>query len=202
MPRAALGFLSGAAMGVLEAIGLLPPFEADVGEAERVLGSLAADLGAEAPAERNEAKSLAAWLAGRMPVVWGTEGLAAAAALRWKTQMNENAKVPAFAGILPELDHNEVEGWSEGTGAGFAVIALRHRAEHPRIAPRVAATTTVVGPSKLEVHEVKAEGFGPVESLFSLVMLGDFVSTYLGILRGVDPLAIPVLTSLKERLRQ
>ena len=202
VPRAALSFAAGVFVGVLEAMELIPHAGDEIDRTARLLENLAPRLGPEVPAGENQAKTLAAWIGDRVPVIWGSEGIAEAAALRWKTQMNENAKVPAFIGILPELDHNEVEGWSEGSGVPFAAIALRHRAEHPRIGPRVAATTTVVAPSELEVREVRAEGLGPLESLFSLVMLGDFVSTYLGILRGVDPLAIPVLTGLKARLRE
>ena len=35
-------------------------------------------------------------------------GLTASAAYRWKTQINENAEMPAFASELPEIDHNEI----------------------------------------------------------------------------------------------
>jgi glucose/mannose-6-phosphate isomerase len=114
--------------------------------------------------------------------------------------MNENAKVPAFSAVFSELDHNEVEGWGPGSGSAFAGIVLRHHGEHHRMGPRVAATVEAIRPSGLEVREVRADGTSSMESLFSLIMTGDFASTYLGVLRGVDPLEIPVLTGLKERL--
>ncbi len=123
-------------------------------------------------------------------------------ALRWKNQMNENAKVPAFWSLLPELDHNEVEGWSSDTTKEFAVIALRHAGEHPRVAERFALTAELASEAGLDAREVRAEGDGPLEWLFSQILLGDFVSTYLAILRGVDPTPVPALTGLKERLRK
>ncbi|HJP67086.1 MAG TPA: bifunctional phosphoglucose/phosphomannose isomerase [Actinomycetota bacterium] len=202
VPRAAVGFAAGAAIGVLDAMGLVPPTQADVERAAGRLSGQAQRLGPGAAVGNNMAKDLAAWIGQRVPVVWGSEGIAEAAALRWKTQMNENAKVPAFAASLPELDHNDVEGWRPGTGASFAAIALRHRGEHARIGPRVEASKEAVRSSGLQVREVLAEGSTPLESLLSLVMTGDFASVYLGVLRGVDPLAIPILTALKERLRQ
>jgi glucose/mannose-6-phosphate isomerase len=200
-PRAALGYLAGAAIGILEAIGLAADVGADVSRASDVLEALAAELSPDRQAGVNRAKSLALWLLGRIPIVWGSGGVAEAAAIRWKTQFNENAKLPAFHAVLPELDHNEIEGWTEGMGRPFGLVVLRHGREHPRIATRVAATLQSIAGSGLESQEVAAEGSTPMEVLFSLLMLGDFVSTYLAILRGVDPMPVRVLTRLKERLR-
>jgi glucose/mannose-6-phosphate isomerase len=201
VPRAALGFLSGAGIGVLDALGLVPPAAGSVGEAAGHLDLMAEGLGPERPVEENEAKRLATWMVDRTPVIWGTEGLAEAAAFRWKTQCNENAKTPAFWGVIPEIDHNEVEGWAAGTGEPFTAVVLRHRGEHPRIAARVAATIEAVAASGLAVREVQASHTSPMAALFSLIIVGDFTSTYLGILRGVDPTPVPVLSDLKERLR-
>jgi glucose/mannose-6-phosphate isomerase len=200
-PRAALGYMAGAATGLLEAMGLLQDGGKAVGLTSAALEALAVKLGPDQPAEANPAKSLARWLLGRIPVVWGSEGVAEAAAVRWKTQFNENAKIPAFHSVLPELDHNEIEGWSAGAGQPFALVLLRHPLEHPRIAARVEATLAAIADSHLDCQEVRGVGSTPLEALFSLMMLGDFVSAYLAILRGVDPMPIPVLTRLKERLR-
>jgi glucose/mannose-6-phosphate isomerase len=133
--------------------------------------------------------------------VWGSEGPAEAAALRWKTQLNENAKLPAFHSVLPELDHNEIEGWTAEAGRPFALVVLRHAGEHPRVARRVRATLEALRDSGLESREVSGEGSTSMEALLSLILLGDFVSTYLAILRGIDPMPVRVLTQLKDGLR-
>lgn len=200
VPRGALGFLAGAGIGVLDAVGMVPPAAESVGEAARHLDHLAETLGARSPAEGNQAKRLAAWVMHRIPVIWGSEGLAEAAALRWKTQCNENAKVPAFWGVIPEIDHNEIEGWAAGSGGPFAAVVLRYGGEHPRIASRVAARIEAVAGSGLAVQEVHATHAAPMAALFSLIMVGDYTSTYLAILRGVDPTPVPVLSGLKGRL--
>jgi phosphoglucose isomerase-like protein len=83
----------------------------------------------------------------------------------------------------------------------FAVIALRHPGEHPRVAERFALTAELALEGGLDAREVRAEGDGPLEWLFSQILLGDFVSTYLGIHRGVDPTPVPAITGLKGRLR-
>jgi glucose/mannose-6-phosphate isomerase len=199
MPRAALGYLSGALIGWLDRQGSLGLGD-EVHAAATALDALAAANSPKKPADANEAKSLAAWLLGRTPVIWGTEGLMEAAALRFKNQINENAKMPAFSSVLPELDHNEIEGWAPGLGEGFAVVALRHDGEQPGVAERFGATVELVTGSGLAVREVRVDGAGSMERLFGTVLLGDFASTYLGILRGVDPTPIPVLTGLKARL--
>jgi glucose/mannose-6-phosphate isomerase len=135
-------------------------------------------------------------------VIWGSEGPAEAAAVRWKTQCNENAKTPAFASWLPELDHNEVEGWSREAGDPFGVVILRHPGEHPRIAARVEATLAAISDADLPVRQVGVEASEPLAALCSLIVMGDFTSTYLAIAAGVDPMPVLTLSGLKERLRR
>jgi glucose/mannose-6-phosphate isomerase len=104
-------------------------------------------------------------------------------------------------GTLPELDHNEIEGWSPTRGAGFAAVVLRPGHEPGWIGRRVTATLAAVEGSGLDAREVRAGEGPPMARLFRLIALGDFVSTYLAVLRGVDPTPIPVLTKLKRELR-
>jgi glucose/mannose-6-phosphate isomerase len=199
MPRAALGYLAGCAVGIVESVGLLPS-DLGLSTIHGELTLLAEQLSPSTPTHENQAKSLAEWLVGSVPIVWGSEGVAAVAALRWKCQLNENAKVPAFHSEFPELDHNEIEGWSAGSGEAFRAVALRHPGEHPRVALRVDATLQAIADSGLSTREVRARGDTTAGWLFSLIMQGDMTSTYLAILAGVDPTEIPKLTGLKKRL--
>jgi glucose/mannose-6-phosphate isomerase len=200
VPRAALGYLAGSVIGVLDALGVVPHLGDEIERTAGTLAGLARELGPGQVEGSNEAKGIADWLGGRTPIVWGSEGIGAAAALRWKNQFNENAKVPAFWNAVPELDHNEIEAWSVDGGGSFGAVILRHPGEHPRNALRMAATAEAAERSGLAVRAVNARGADGLEWLFTLIMVGDFVSTYLAILRGVDPFSIPVLTGLKERL--
>jgi glucose/mannose-6-phosphate isomerase len=121
-----------------------------------------------------------------------------APALRFKNQLNENAKVPAFCSVLPEAGHNEVEGWSPGLGTGCGLVALRHQGESSSVAERFDASLEAVAASGLEVRQIRVEGAGDLERMFGTIMLTDFASVYLGILRGVDPTPIPTITSIKS----
>jgi glucose/mannose-6-phosphate isomerase len=200
MPRAALGHLAFGLLGALESAGLVPRLAADVDEAVREMERLLEDLAPDVPTERNAAKRTATAIGERVPVIWGAEGFASVAANRWRTQWNENAKLPAFASALPELDHNEVVGWADGTGRTFAVVALRHADEHPDVAARFPLSLDIARKAGVEPIEVTASGTSALARLFSLVVLGDLASTYVGLARGVDPSPIEAIAELKAAL--
>lgn len=202
MPRAAFGFLALGALGALEAMGVVPPVAPDLDEAVSEMDGLLSEAGPDVPADRNPAKELARSLGDRIPVVWGAEGIASVAATRWKTQFNENAKVPAFSSTLPELDHNEVVGWSKGKGDAFAVLVLRHDGEPRDTAARVPLSEEIARGSGALVREVRARGRSSLARLLTLVLFGDLVSTYLGLARGVDPSPIEAIANLKRALAE
>jgi glucose/mannose-6-phosphate isomerase len=67
-------------------------------------------------------------------VVYGGSGLGATAAMRFKCDLNEYGKTPAFWNAFPELDHNEIAGWkihADLTAASFALVLLRDAGDHP-----------------------------------------------------------------------
>jgi glucose/mannose-6-phosphate isomerase len=200
MPRAALGYITLGALGVLEAVGLVPPMSADLEEALGELESQDALCAPRVPTSVNPAKGLAAEIGDRVPVIWGAEGIGAVAASRWKAQFNENAKVPAFAASLPELDHNEVVGWSPGQGRRFFVLALRQDAEHPDVAARFPLSMQIASDAGAEVREVWSGGRSGLARFLTLAMTGDYTSTYLAIARGVDPAPIDAIARLKQAL--
>jgi glucose/mannose-6-phosphate isomerase len=202
MPRAALGFLSLAMLGALEAMGILPPLETDVAETVAELEVLARRLGPDVPRAENAAKEIAWQIGDRTPVIWGAEGIGAVAAGRWKTQFNENAKIPAWSAPLPELDHNEVVGWTAPAGQAYLVIALRHQGEPHDVAVRFPPTMEIAQEAGAPVHEVQAAGRSSLARLFSLVLMGDFASTYHGLAHGRDPSPIAAIDRLKAALAE
>lgn len=202
VPRAGLGSLVGGVLGALVAAGVLSGVDDELGATAGTLGPLAEELGPEVPTERNEAKGLAEWVGERIPVVWGSEGVSAAAAWRWKTAFNENAEVPAFASTLPELDHHEVVGWTAKRGEGFCLMILREGGEHARVQARLDATLEEIADSGLEWREVRARGDTPLVRCLSLGVLGDLSSAYHALGRGIDPAAMESLVRIKGRLRE
>ncbi|MDE3130434.1 MAG: bifunctional phosphoglucose/phosphomannose isomerase, partial [Acidobacteriota bacterium] len=151
-------------------------------------------------AEDSLAKTLARGLHGTIPQIAGA-ALTAPVAYRWKTQINENAKSPAFAAELPELDHNELVGWD---GAGeyghFSAVFLDDSDLHPRVRQRVELTRGLIASRGGSTFRVESIGQTRLQRLVSLVLLGDLVSLYLATLRGVDPGPVAVVESLRSAL--
>jgi glucose/mannose-6-phosphate isomerase len=199
-PRAAVGWLAFTALGALEAAGLLPPLAEDVAEAAEEIDARAAACGPDVPGADNPAKQLAETIGERIPVIWGAEGIGAVAAARWKTQCNENGKVPAWWASMSELDHNEVVGWTEPFGQAHIVIALRHEAEDPEIAARFPLSLQIATDAGVDTNEVWATGRSTLARLLSLIVMGDLTSAYIAIRKGVDPTPVDVIQRLKAAL--
>ena len=199
-PRAAVGWLACTALGALEAAGLLPPLADDVAEAADEADARAAACAPDAPAADNPAKRLAETIGERIPVIWGAEGIGAVAAARWKTQCNENGKVPAWWASMSELDHNEVVGWTEPFGRAHTVIALRHETEDPEIAARFPLSLQIAADAGADTNEVWATGRSTLARLLSLIAMGDLTSAYIAIRKGVDPTPVDVIQRLKAAL--
>lgn len=199
-PRAALGYLTGATLGILVAARVTPGQEDEIEEAVGHVSAQAAGMGPWIPTAMNPAKELAGWVGDRFPVMWGSEGVSQVAAWRWKCAFNENAKVPAFASALPELDHHEVAGWSPGTGERFALVVLREAGEHPSVDARLEATVEQVRGSGMDVRQVQAVGHSPLARALSLMLTGDAASAYHAMARGIDPAPIEAIDRVKARL--
>jgi glucose/mannose-6-phosphate isomerase len=198
-PRAAVAYMTVAALQVAALCGVGPGMNSELDVAADHLEELVIEWGPEGPPD-GLAKSLARALHGTVPVVAGA-GLTTPIAYRWKTQVNENAKMPAYALELPELDHNEIVGWASASEFGrFSAVFLDDADMHPRVKTRIDLTAQLIAPGAVGVHRVESRGQTTVERVFSLVLLGDLVSVYLAALRGVDPEPVEVLGRLKAEL--
>ena len=169
-----------------------------------VLRVLKDNLGPGVEWEANEAKGLATNINGTIPVVHG-HGLLEVAALRWKTQLNENSKVLAWADFLPEMDHNSIVGWAgDPSTKGHSCVVLRDRTSEdrdPRIKRRIEVTKVAGWAKVARVLEVSSEGQGPMARIMSSIYKGDFTSLYLAVLRNVDPTPVEVIETLKRTLK-
>ena len=144
------------------------------------------------------AEGIAGRLDGTVPVIYGAD-LTAPVAFRWKAEINENAKAPAFSGELPEADHNEICGWTEAEGI-FSAVFLADPDQHPREQRRIELTAELVSSAAAEVETIALEGDTRTERLLGAVMLGDLVSLFLAAHRNLDPTPIESIDLLKERM--
>jgi len=203
-PRAAIAYLALPIITLLGRIGLAKRNSEDREELITLGEDLVDQYRGARPAADNLAKQLAADLYGKIPVIYGSEGISAVAALRWKCQFNENSKSPAFFNSFPELNHNETVGWQElvDISRQFHLVVLRDSGENARVTKRVELTLPLIADNLGGVSEVKSSGESPLAHLFSLIILGDFVSVYLAILYSVDPTPVERIQLLKEKLKE
>jgi glucose/mannose-6-phosphate isomerase len=200
-PRVAVGYGLGVALAVAALAGVAEPLHTEIDVAAAHAEQLVADWGPDS-AEDSLAKRLARSLYDTIPQIIGA-GLTTSIAYRWKTQFNENAKAPCFAAELPEFDHNEIVGFDGASGAGrFSAVLLDDSDLHPRLRTRIGLTRAAIEPKAAIVERVQSVGETRVERLISLVLLGDLVSLYVAVLRGVDPGQVETLSNLKAALAE
>jgi glucose/mannose-6-phosphate isomerase len=192
-PRAAVAYMLVVAAEVAWLAGVAPRVHTEIDAA-------AAFLADQAEALQQQAREIAALIAGAVPVIYGSD-LTAPVARRWKTQVNENAKFPAWWGSLPEADHNELLGWAGAVGDERpAAIFLEDRDQHPRVARRFELTAAALQPNAGAVARVETAGETRLERLLWTVMLGDLVSLELARRRGVDPDPVEAIDRFKEEM--
>jgi glucose/mannose-6-phosphate isomerase len=195
-PRAAVIYMTVGALECAAACGAAPALHTEIDATGAVLTGLVEEWGPDSPPD-SEAKSLARALQDTIPVVHGA-GPTVSVARRWKTQLNENSKLAAFFSELPEANHNEICGWSEGTRLSAAL--LEDPNHHPRVRQRMELTAEAAEAAGAPVVRAAARGENSVERTLSLVLVGDLVSVYLAVLRGVDPTPVEGIDRLKQTL--
>jgi glucose/mannose-6-phosphate isomerase len=203
MPRAALGALVAPMFVVLFRMGLMPEAHALLVRAQQQLAHRRDRCRPEVEGDANPARELARKIERTIPLIHGGGALGAVAAMRWKCDVNENAKAPAFWATHPELDHNEICGFGQHgdvTRQVFTLVVLRHGSEHERLAPRFAYSRGLIEECVAQVLEVQAEGEGRLAQLLDLMYMGDWVSTYLALDNDVDPGPVDAITALKAAL--
>ena len=201
---AALGALVAPLLCTLYSTGLMPDAQALLVKAQEQLARRRDACRPEVEGAANPAREIARRIDRTIPLIYGGGALGAVAAYRWKCDVNEKAKAPAFWNALPELDHNEICGWGQHgdvTRQVFTLVELRHGFEHDRLAPRFAITTELVEEALNQIISVDAEGEGRLAQVLDLMYLGDWVSCYLALTNDVDPGPLDAIAQLKERLR-
>lgn len=199
-PRAAMPFLLAPVLETLERVELAST-GAQIEEAGRVTAQLAKACARARPTKSNAAKRMARALAGSTPVIFG-HGVLRAAAMRWRTQINENPKRIARDDVFPASNHNDINVWpADPRARNFQAVLLRDPKEHPRIKKRIELTRRLALKGNAgAVHEFEAQGETALARALSAVLFGDFVSVYLALRLGVDPTPVELITKLKNEL--
>ncbi|MDZ4744627.1 MAG: bifunctional phosphoglucose/phosphomannose isomerase [bacterium] len=152
--------------------------------------------------KKNPAFALAVKLRDAYPVIYSAAERLDVVNTRWRGQIQENSKQVAFGNYLPEMNHNEINGWQFPKNATkkFKVILMRDAEDHARVKLRFDALADIIKKQVGDVISVEGQGETLLSRMFTLIYLGDWVSWHLAILNGVDPTPVPVIQTLKARL--
>lgn len=199
VPRAASGYLFAPMALAMQSLGIIQGARSGLDETAGVLKQMRTVLGDQ---ENSPARHIAEQLKDRIPVIWGSSSHTEVAAMRWKGQINENAKAPAYFNILPELNHNEIVGFEVPPALlkQMVVVILCDEHDHPRVKKRIEISRRMIEDRVAAVLEINAQGESFLARLYSLAYAGDWVSYYLALAYGLDPTPVTAIDYLKGEL--
>lgn len=157
-------------------------------------------LNAETKALARKAQTIAKKLDGKFPIIYASqpfEGLA----VRVRQQINENSKMLASHGVIPEMNHNELVGWRDKDDR-YAVVLLRNEDDYERVQTRMEINKKIIKKYTPNIIELYSKGNSYFEKLFYFIHLTDWVSLYLSELHGVDATEVQVIDYLKSSLAE
>jgi len=198
-PRAALGQMIVATGNALASAGLIHSTSVELRAAGKRLKQLRSSFRKESPERRNPAKRFASQLMARFPSLYALQSMASVAR-RFKNQLAENSKTLSKYDLIPESCHNEVEAWRRGGKTDLPII-IRDTLESAFEKSAIQAfSQTIQSESHFEPLEVRMRGRNRLSRLVEPIFFLDYVSVYLGILRGVDPTPVTRIGEYKKRL--
>jgi len=200
-PRASLGYLLGSLAFIVQKASLGAVHD-ELMASVPGLRSFIDTLSPDVPAARNQAKRIARAMAGHVPAVYAPRTVRSVA-LRWQGQVNENAKMVAFSGEIPEMDHNQLVGWLEGgTGCHCRPVVLMPAEMRPTVRRMAEVTLQMLNERGLDPVMVALPGNDLMGNVLQGMALGDMASYYLAVLKGVDPAPVTPIKEFKARISQ
>lgn len=200
-PRLTPFFGAKAIATILEGAGIIEGATSELEAAGAWLEHQALAFMANAPEAENPAKQIAKQLAGHPVVIYGGQTLAMPA-MKWKIDVNENAKSLAFYNRLPEFNHNEFNGWVLSKQSPFRVVQLHSNLDNGRISKRFEVTNRLLSGHMPTPIIVKAVGETKLQQMLWTILLGDYVSLYLAFLNQIDPVPVDMIEKLKVELNK
>jgi len=181
----------------------LDKVEKEMSDATDMVGKLTREYAIETPYKENFAKKAALQIFGTVPVIYSYCKYRSVG-LRFKTQINENCKLPARCDVFPELDHNEIMGWeaSKQIIKHYTLILLRGLEEPREVKTRIEVLKEKFFKKARSVIEINAQGQTALARIFSLLFTADMISLYLSVLHQRDPVASKTFLILKYEVAE
>lgn len=189
-PRtAAISYLFFPVLKILERYQIIPSVEGDV---QRLVTEL------QKPDFKTIGVTISEKLFHTIPLIYASEKFYPIA-YRFKTQINENAKIHAFASRYSELNHNEIVGYTNLI-ADYQIITFRFDEDHRRIQKRMDITKELTNKAGIATTEIKLSGDHFLTKLFSGIIIGDLAAFYLALRYKTDPSPVKIIEDLKEKM--
>ena len=197
-PRYALGSSFFTLLKIFEHLGLIP-------DQENIVNSIIRNWKENSEVfskDGNKAFELARNLIGYIPVIYSGADITSALGNRFKCQLNENSKLNAFHNVIPEMNHNEIIGWETYDSEQFktVVINILDKDYHKQVKRRFEIISDLIKNLKVEIITLESSESSFKLRLMDLIYLTDWISYYVGILRGKDPSEIDNIKFLKNAL--
>lgn len=144
---------------------------------------------------------LAKKLKNKIPLIYSSVNYKIAAKV-WKIKFNENSKVPAFWNYIPELNHNELVGFSKANVRRFFVLILKDNKDNKSILKVMDITAGLLKKRNMLFEFIEMTGDNFFDKMFSAMLLGDWISYYLAIEQRIDPCAVEIISEFKKQLKE
>lgn len=157
------------------------------------------------PDFEEKGKKLAMELAGAVPVIYASsrnKGIS----YFWKIVLNETGKIPAFANVLPELNHNEMTGFdiaesTKNLSEKFVFVFLRDNEDNPRILKRMEILKGLYEKRGFKVRVLELTGSAGPRKIFDSFLTAGWTAYHLAEKYGVEPGEVPMVEEFKKLIQ-
>ena len=193
-PRNAVGYTVGYMFNIINTVGgpgIMQDIRQSIPELRKYVNSL--------KGRQSEAQRIAEHIHDSVPVIYSTSYLYSVAG-RWRAQFNENAKLIAFDGHIPDTNHSDIVGLTSGSGVVIKPVLLVEDGLSRFMKDIVALTTATLRNRGLSPYTIRVSGKSTFERIFRATLLGDFISLHLAFFDFKDPSDVGQITRLKKLL--
>lgn len=147
-----------------------------------------------------KARKIAKNIGNKLPIIYTTSKLFGAAN-RFKCDLNENSNMPAYVNLYPEMCHNEILGFDGMDREKYIILQLRNSLDHSRNKKRMDICEEIMR-KHVNIINIEVKGDSIISKNFYAIYLGNWISYWLALNRGVDPSEIEVIENLKKALNK
>jgi glucose/mannose-6-phosphate isomerase len=200
-PRSVVPYHLVVLINLLSAYHLLEIQNSDINAIIKLSTTLIKTYGIDNPTSDNLAKQLANNLKNKLICVYGG-GIFTSMSLRWKTQINENAKTACISDTIPELLHNTIESFQkfEQFNDSMFFLVLQPSNTTVWLQEKYKTLKTLFETYNLTHEYLQIDETDILRQIISMMILCDYTSYYLAILKSVDPSTNDVIDSAKKMM--